>query len=196
MHFFKISTWGRSSTEPERLATNEKAGGSSLRPTPIPDTPERSADGYTGLPWKQVFAGSNPAALTKIVRQAVSLSLRLNQLRKTKSRTRSPIGRGSCLRSKLMKVRILPRVPVPKRASPRGPRRRPAKPSIPGSNPGARSSNPGECGKDYIVSKTTERLYQFVAGLSGRMPMSTTWIERLRCEQEAAGSTPACPRWQ
>lgn len=23
-----------------------------------------SADGYTGLPWKQVFAGSNPAALT------------------------------------------------------------------------------------------------------------------------------------
>ena len=24
----------------------------------------RSADGYTGLFWKQVFAGSNPAALT------------------------------------------------------------------------------------------------------------------------------------
>jgi hypothetical protein len=25
---------------------------------------ECSADGYMGLPWKQVFAGSNPAALT------------------------------------------------------------------------------------------------------------------------------------
>lgn len=37
--------------------------------TPFDDSrlttfPERSADGYTGLFWKQVFAGSNPAALT------------------------------------------------------------------------------------------------------------------------------------
>jgi hypothetical protein len=31
---------------------------------PKPELTERSADGYTGLFWKQVFAGSNPAALT------------------------------------------------------------------------------------------------------------------------------------
>lgn len=54
----------------------------------------RSTDGYMGLFWKQVFAGSNPAARTKF------------------SFACSPIGRGAGLRNRRLRVRISPRVPV------------------------------------------------------------------------------------
>ena len=54
----------------------------------------RSTDGYMGLFWKQVFAGSNPAARTKF------------------SFACSPIGRGAGLRNRRLRVRISPRVPT------------------------------------------------------------------------------------
>ena len=92
LHLPPIFTWLRSSTESERKNTNLEVAGSNPaevaksfrgRPTgrtldfesrnkgsnPFPEANSfsisgRSADDYTGLPWEQVFAGSNPAAQT------------------------------------------------------------------------------------------------------------------------------------
>ena len=57
-----------------------------LVPKPFSILLGRSADGYTGLPWEQVFASSNLAALTNF-----SIYADVAQ-----------IGRGACLRNKLM----------------------------------------------------------------------------------------------
>jgi hypothetical protein len=76
-----------------------------------------------GLFWKQVFAGSNPAALTMTISRRRSSMESERPSSKRKAAGSSPaagkfhvrvaqLGRGACLRNKLMKVRILPRIPI------------------------------------------------------------------------------------
>lgn len=83
-----------------------------------------------GLFWKQVFAGSNPAARTNKseisdlksdraavaqMDQSVGLLNRRFRVRVPAaafSNTRGQIGKGTCLRNRKVKVRILPRVPL------------------------------------------------------------------------------------
>src|SRR5215204_6809478 len=61
-----------------------------------------SADGYTGLFWKQVFAGSNPATQTNFLKSRIS-NLRFPCRRGLK-------GKGAGLRNQFMRVRISPSV--------------------------------------------------------------------------------------